>query len=65
MKKFEIHNEIITIEKVGYGQYTLRGLGTSVHCTNSSIWDWCDDEDNEEKHLAAMQAAFDLLEKSL
>ena len=40
MKTFEFNNEAITIEKTGYGQYVLSGLGTSVHCTDSEIWDW-------------------------
>lgn len=57
MKTFEINNETITIEKVGYGQYVLSGLSTSVHCTDSEIneilrpcamWycDYCAWEDN-------------------
>ena len=40
MKTFEFNNEAITIEKTGYGQYVLSGLGISVHCTDSEILDW-------------------------
>ena len=47
MKTFEFNNEAITIEKTGYGQYVLSGLGISVHCTDSEIWDWCDDDEKE------------------
>lgn len=65
MKTFEFNNETITIEQVGYGQYTLRGLDSSVHCTDSEIWDWCDDEENEEKHLYAKETAHRLLVNSL
>lgn len=61
MKTFEINNETITIEQTGYGQYVLSGLGTSVHCTDSEIWDWCDDDENEEKHFAAKDAAYRVL----
>mgnify|MGYP001173937550 FL=1 len=65
MKAFEINNETITIEQVGYGQYILRGIDISVHCTDSEIWDWCDDEENEEKHLSAKESAYRLLINSL
>ena len=47
MKTFEFNNEAITIEKTGYGQYVLSGLGISVHCTDSEIWDWCDDDETK------------------
>lgn len=65
MKTFEINNETITIEEVGYGQYVLSGLSTSVHYTDSEIWDWCDDDENEEKHLEAKESAYRLLVNSL
>lgn len=66
MKTFEYKGEIITIERaIGYGQYTLRGLGTSVHCTDSEICDWCDDNENEEKHSEAKEAAYRMLKNSI
>lgn len=65
MKTFEFNNETITIEQTGYGQYTLRGLGTSVHCTDSEIWDWCDDDENAAKHESAKETAYRLLLNSL
>lgn len=65
MKTFEFNNEVITIEATGYGQYTLRGLGISAHCTDSEMWDWCDDDENEEKHLNAKQAAYNILKNQL
>lgn len=65
-RTFEFNNEIITIEQThGYGQYILRGLGTSVRCTDSEIWDWCTDDEDEEKHLAAKKAAFTRLKNAL
>ena len=39
--------------KTGYGQYMLNGY----HCSDSEIWDWCDDDSNEEKHMEALRAA--------
>jgi len=66
MKTFEFNSEIITIEKAGYGQYTLRGLETSAHCTESRIWDWCDDEEDEEsleKSKEAKSRAYRILEE--
>ena len=65
MKTFEINNETITIEKIGYGLYILTGMGTSVPCNDSEIWDWCDDEENKEKHLAAKETAYRLLVNNL
>ena len=65
MKAFEINNETIPIEQVGDGQDILRGIDTSVHCTDSEIWDWCDDKENEEKHLSAKESAYRLLINSL
>lgn len=64
MKTFTFHNATITIEKAGYGQYTLHGLGTSVHCTDSEVWDWCDDEENKEKHEDAKRTAYNLLKNA-
>ena len=65
MKTFEINNETIAIEKIGYGMYILTGMGTSVPCNDSEIWDWCDDEENKEKHLAAKETAYRLLVNNL
>lgn len=65
MKTFEINNETITIEKIGYGLYILEGMGTLVPCNDSEIWDWCDDEENEEKRSAAKEAAYRLLVNNL
>ena len=65
MKTFECNNETITIEKTGYGQYVLSGMGTSVHCTDSEIWHWCYDDENGEKHLSAKESAYRLLANSL
>lgn len=65
MKTFEYNNETITIEKAGYGQYTLRGLGISAHCTDSKIWDWCDDDSDEDEHEAAKFRAYKILENLL
>lgn len=64
MKTFTFHNATITIEQTGYGQYTLRGLGTSVHCTDSEVWDWCDDEENKQKHQDAKRTAYNLLKNA-
>ena len=48
----------IEIEKTGYGQYIIRGGKVAVHCTDSEIWDWCDDEENPTKMKEAQRAAF-------
>ena len=47
------------MKKTGYGQYVLNGY----HCTDSEIWDWCDDDSNEEKHEEAMKAAERFIER--
>lgn len=57
--------ESLKNSRTGYGQYVLSGLGISVHCTDSEIWDWCDDDENEDKHLAAKESAYRLLVNSL
>lgn len=54
MKKTWIYNGVeYTMIQTGYGQYTLNGY----HCTDSEIFDWCDDEENEEKHMQALRDA--------
>lgn len=58
MKTFEIDNETITVEKTGCGPYILTGTGASVPCNDSEIRDWCDDEENKEKHQAAKETAY-------
>jgi len=37
----------------GYGQYTLNGY----HCTDSTIWDNCDNDDDPEKQRMALLEA--------
>lgn len=54
MKKTWNYNGInYEMVKTGYGQYILNGY----HCTDSSIWDWCDDDSDEDKYMAALDAA--------
>lgn len=65
MKKFEFKNQEISIERTGYGQYILRGLGTSVYTTDSSIYDWCDDDSDESKYMEAQERAYQLLINSI
>lgn len=61
MKTFKFHNANITMTQTGYGQYKLSGLGKTIHCTDSIIYDWCDDESNPKKHLDTRRAAYNLL----
>lgn len=35
MKQFKFHNANITMERKGYGQYIITGMGKSIHCTSS------------------------------
>ncbi|MEG2151100.1 MAG: hypothetical protein RRY36_07775 [Bacteroidaceae bacterium] len=58
MKKTFIYNdEEISIESTHrYGQYVLRGLGTSIHCTDAQIYDWCDDGDEDESQQEEARA---------
>lgn len=66
MKTVNINGIQIQMEQKGYGQYTLRatidGQALSAHCTDSEVWDWIDDEENEAKHEAAKATALRLLE---
>lgn len=52
-KTWNFNGREYTMTKSGYGQYTLNGY----HCTNSIIWDWCDDDEDESKNLEALNAA--------
>lgn len=63
MKTFKFRNAVISIEKThGYGQYTLRGLGTSVHCTDSVLYEFVDNrEEGHKKYNAARKAAYNAL----
>ena len=55
----------MSISNAGYGKYTLKGLGISVHITDSDIWDWCDDNGNIKKHNNARRKAFQYLANNL
>lgn len=62
MKTFKFHNATITIEITHmYGRYVLRGLNTSVLCEDSTIWDYCDDDENPEKMREARRRAYWML----
>lgn len=61
MKTFEYNGEIITIELISYGEYMLRGLNASVRCTDSEVWDWCNDDSNEFKFEEAKKTAYNML----
>jgi hypothetical protein len=65
VKKFTYYNEVITItKKKGYGQYRLEGLGTNIHCTESEIWDECDDEESS-KCEEVRERAYNILKANL
>lgn len=64
MKKQFTYGRPITIEKIGYGQYIVRSGKISVHSTDSTIWDWCDDDENLEKMEEAQRAALRLIVNS-
>ena len=61
MKQFKFHNAKITMERKGYGQYTITGMGKSIHCTSSHTWDWCDDESDMGKCREDRRYAYLLL----
>ena len=58
MRKTFSYNDLeITIEKMGYGVYRLESVVTSLTITDSSIYDWCDDDSDPEKHEQAKREA--------
>ena len=61
MKRFKFHNCNMEISQAGYGQYNIKGLGVQIHCTESFIWDWCDDESNKKKCHEARRRAYKLV----
>lgn len=57
-KTFNYNGTEIVIEKLaGYGQYTINGY----HCTDSTIWDYCDDDENPDKMELAQNAAYNFV----
>ena len=65
MKKvFYYENQGITIELLSRGSYMLSHGGTKVRITDSSIWDWCDDESNPEKHEQAKREAWGYIQRA-
>ena len=49
-KTFKFHNANMSIEAThSYGQYILSGLGIKLHTTDSEIYDYCDDEEENPK----------------
>lgn len=65
MKSFKFHNAKITMERKGYGQYTITGMGRSIHSTSSLTWDWCNDESDKTKNREAKKYAYQLLKKCI
>ena len=55
----------MSIEKAGYGQYKLTGLGITIHYTDSETYDFCDDEDNVAKCTEARRRAYLTLKNNL
>ena len=63
-KQFNYGGLPIEIEKKGYGQYIIRSGQVALRSTDSTIWDWCDDDDNEAKMEEAQKAAHRLIVNS-
>ena len=63
-KQFKYGGLPIEIKRTGYGQYTLCSGNVALHCTDSEIWDWCDDDENMEKMEAAQIAALRMIVSS-
>ena len=55
----------MSIEKAGYGQYKLTGLGITIHYTDAETYDWCDDESNASKYKEARRRAYLALKNNL
>lgn len=66
MKTFTFDKVKMTIEPVkdADGQYKLTGWDTNIICTNSFIYDHCDDDKDMFKNLQAMQEAYNLIKKA-
>ena len=60
-KSFSFHNAKMSLEFKGHGSYILRGLNQSIYFTDSSVWDYCDDDENYKKCLEARRTAYDEL----
>jgi len=62
MKAFQFHNAHISIERTGYGQYRLTGLGRTVHCTDATVYDYC--TYTGSKCRAVRRTAYNLLKNN-
>ena len=62
MKKFfSFHNAKMSLEFRGHGSYILRGLDQSIHFTDSSVYDECDNDEDYKRCLDARRTAYDAL----
>ena len=57
-----------TIERNGYGQYTVkanyRGRAIEAHCTDSLVYDWLDDEESQENRNRARRICYELIKNN-
>lgn len=62
MKRATYKDIDFTMTKTGYGQYTLsavvEGRTIKLHSTDSEMYDYLDDEEDEIKHNDALEAAW-------
>lgn len=65
MKTSSFRKIKFSIERTGYGQYTVkanyRGREVAAHCTDSLVYDWLDDEESQENRNSARRICYELI----
>lgn len=64
-KTFKFHNAEMSIEAVSSGAYVLKGMNTNIFTNDSTIYDYCDDDEHPLKCKEAKRTAYKLLKNNI
>jgi len=64
-KTFEYNGFEFIIDVLSRGHYRLLGGGMTMAITDSSIYDWCDDDSDPEKHEQAKREAYGYITRAI
>lgn len=64
-KTFEHNNKQLEIDIIGHGVYRLTSGMVSTTIYDASIYDWCDDDSDPEKHEQAKREGYGYITRAI
>ncbi len=57
-RTFRFRNTTFVMTNLGRGQYTISAMGTTIHTTDSEIWDYCTDGEYPKRMAEVRKSAY-------